>query len=99
MVGKVVGWDVGGASAVDGASGGGTNEGGANTTAVDDIPVVVTFGEAVVVERTETPTGRRGAEGFDFWALLRRTGANASAADHPSRLRDANLYFNQEFII
>jgi len=99
VVGKVVGWNVGGASVVDGASGGGINEGGANTTAVDDIPVVGAFGEAVVVGRAEAPMGRRGAEGFDFWALLRRTGANARAADHPSRLRDANLYFNQEFII
>jgi hypothetical protein len=90
VVGKLVGWVVGGPSGVNGASGCGINEGGADTTAVVDIPVVVTFAEAVVVVSTDAPIGRRIAEGFDFWMLLRRTGAKASAADHPSRLRDAN---------
>ena len=90
VVGKFVGWVVGGASAVNCASGCGINKGGANTTAVFDIPVVGTFAEAAVVESTDAPAGRRGAEGFDFCMLLRRTGAKASAADHPSRLRDAN---------
>lgn len=33
-------------------------------------------------EITEAPTGIRGAEGFAFW-FGRRTGAKASAADHP----------------
>ena len=87
VVGKLV---VGGTSGVNGASGCGINEGGADTTAVVDIPVVITFAEAVVVESTDAPIGRRGADDFDFWMLLRRTGAKASAADHPSRLRDAN---------
>lgn len=92
VVGKLVGWTVGGTSGpgVDCTSGCGINEGGADTTAVVDIPVVVTFAEAVVVVSTDAPIGRRGAEDFDFWMLLRRTGAKASAADHPSKLRDAN---------
>ena len=66
VVGKFVGWAVGGASGVSCVSGCGTNEGGADTTAVVDIPVVVTFAEAIVVVSTDAPIGMRGAEDFDF---------------------------------
>lgn len=57
---------------------GSTSAGGANTTAVDD-----TTAEAEVVV-SAAPTGSRGAAGFAFWAAVRRTGAKASEADHPS---------------
>lgn len=61
--------------------------GGENTTAVDDMTAVDdTPGVAVAgtgAPTTDAPTGIRGAKGLDF-ALGRRTGAKASAADHPA---------------
>ena len=50
--------------------------GGADIVAVEDIL------ESIVVDATAAPTGNR-VTGFAFCAAL-RTGAKASAADHPS---------------
>lgn len=36
---------------------------------------------------SEAPTGSLGGAGFDFCAWLRRTGAKAKDADHPSKQR------------
>ena len=66
--------------------------GGAKTTAVaDSVPDIdVVVGVAVVgaitaaVASTSAPTGRRAAAGFAFCGGGFRTGAKASAADHPS---------------
>lgn len=55
---------------------GSTSEGGAKTTAVEDKV-------ADNVDVNAAPTGKRGAAGFAFCAGFRRTGAKASAADHP----------------
>lgn len=60
--------------------------GAAKTTAVADKPVVDAVG-IVVDARTEAPMGIRGAVGFAFCACGLRTGANASAADHPAFCR------------
>ena len=40
-------------------------------------------GKTVVLDATAAPTGKRG-RAFVFGAALRRTGAKARAADHPS---------------
>ena len=52
--------------------------GGAEIVAVADRP-----GNAVVLDATDAPTGKRG-RAFAFGAALRRTGAKAREADHPS---------------
>jgi hypothetical protein len=69
---------------------GSTNTGGAKTIAVDD----TTAGVATDVRAA--PTGSRTAAGFAFWAAVRRTGANARAADHPSE--DTNIGFNKRIL-
>ncbi len=66
-----------------------TNEGGANTTAVDEIvaPVLLIIGPGPAVagieteESTDAPAGNRGAVGLDLLPGCRRTGAKARAAD------------------
>jgi len=75
--------------------------GGENTTAVDEMTAVEgileffavgTRGFAVM---TDAPTGMRGADGLTF-ALGRRTGAKASAADQPIRKKPDDHEDNQD---
>jgi len=64
--------------------------GGENTTAVDEMTAVegalefFAAGGRGFAAMTDAPTGMRGADGLTF-ALGRRTGAKASAADQPIR--------------
>lgn len=52
-------------------------------TAVDDNPDEILVTAFVVVATTEAPTGSLEPVGFGFCVLVRRTGANARAADQP----------------
>jgi hypothetical protein len=59
-----------------------TNTGGAETTADEDSVAVETVFKVAALVVVNTPGGNLDGPGFGFETFL-RTGANASAADHP----------------
>lgn len=75
--------------------------GGENTTAVDEMTAVegtlefFAAGARGFAAMTDAPAGMRGADGLTF-ALGRRTGAKASAADQPIRKNPDDHQDNQD---